>query len=67
MRDFTIEEGFQKLLNNNPDKMCINALMFILRDFSRSNIDTSEMHKMVEEKMKTAEVLTLPLPIIERA
>lgn len=62
----TIEKSFKQMLDNNSNKMCINAIEFILDEFENDNIDTSAMREMVKKKKKSAQVCILPLPITKK-
>jgi len=55
------EINFKRLLDANPDKMCLNAIDAILDSFDKGGIDTVNMRKMAKEKEKVAQCYILPL------
>lgn len=62
-RSLTVEKSFKRMLDNNPDKICINAIESILAMLERDNIDVSLMRRMFEKKKESAQIYILPLSL----
>ena len=59
-----IENNFKRMMDNNPKKMCYNALIHMLDEFDKSNeIDTAKMCQWVEEKKNRKDVVVYILPL----
>jgi len=57
----SIEESFQVMLNNNPTKICLDAIEYILSEFKKEGIDTLPMNRMVQKKMRYVQEI-VPYP-----
>lgn len=64
-RNLKIEKAFKKMLENSPNKVCLNAIKLIMEELENDNIDITEMKRLLDEKIKESKLFILPLPKIK--
>jgi hypothetical protein len=64
-RNLKIEKAFKKMLENTPNKVCLNAMKLIMEELENDKVDVTEMKRLLDEKIKESKLFILPLPRIK--
>jgi hypothetical protein len=64
-RNLKIEKAFKKMLENSPNKVCLNAMKLIMKELENDKVDVTEMKRLLDEKIKESKLFILPLPRIK--
>ena len=58
-----VEKNFKLMLDNNPNRMCIVAVNYILDNMKSLGMDVTNMRAWADEKAKTASNISCILPL----